>query len=390
MERIAKGEATKDDITKINSRVITPKHNSIKAIPDPCYACAKNSERNSISADVFSQHVQNSHQNSLKIPTHTIIIESSISASKQMGKKHSSNHHATVYNTCGDCDVTSSFGNKHIDPVLKLYTGIPIMLNSNEHIEHDRGNGTLARFKKVVLKEDRMLKTKIWDGHHINTVSVDDVKFIVCEHWKDNVDNNIHRPQRYFKLYPEVTKVEIKMNLFGSKKKLVFGNQYIKQFGILVNTATTGHKLQGLSMDYIIIVSWFYGSKNWVYVVLSRVRKLSGLYLFKPLDFEKYFKQDNKLTKHIRDLARIEKTTLSSIDKIQPIYGNKSVTQSILSNSKIDKKHERKSKTAKITQTPKTSDLKCNTFKKIHKHSSNMKVRSSINDDCHRVVQSSQ
>ena len=135
-----------------------------------------------------------------------------------MGKKHSSNHHATIYNNCGDCDVTSSFGNKHIDPVLKLYTGIPIMLNSNEHIEHGRGNGTLARFKKVVLKEDRMLKTKIWDGHHINTVSVDDVKFIVCEHWKDDVVNNIHRPQRSFKLYPEVTKVEIKMNLFGSNK----------------------------------------------------------------------------------------------------------------------------------------------------------------------------
>ena len=56
------------------------------------------------------------------------------------------------------------------------------MLNSNEHIEQGRGNGNLARFKKVVLKDDSMLTAKMWDGYHVNTISVDDVKFIVCEH----------------------------------------------------------------------------------------------------------------------------------------------------------------------------------------------------------------
>ena len=61
-----------------------------------------------------------------------------------MSKKHNLNHHTIIYNNCGDADVTSSFTSKHIDPVLKLYTGIPIMLNSNEHIEQGCGNGTLA------------------------------------------------------------------------------------------------------------------------------------------------------------------------------------------------------------------------------------------------------
>ena len=90
---------------------------------------------------------------------------------------------------------------------------------------------------------------------------------------------------------------------------MVFTNQYIKQFGILVNTATTGHKLQGLSMDYIIIVSWFYGAKNWVYVVLSRVRTLRGLYLFKPLDYDKYFKKDNKLKTYERTRRNQERNS---------------------------------------------------------------------------------
>ena len=58
------------------------------------------------------------------------------------------------------------------------------------------------------------------------------------------------------------------MKLFGSKKK-IFANQYIRQFGVLVNIATTGHKFQGMSMDYIIVVSWFYKVQNCVYVVQS-------------------------------------------------------------------------------------------------------------------------
>ena len=223
LERIAKGEATKKDIETINSRVITGKKNSIKDVPHPQYACAKNSERNSISTDIFRQHVKDTHKNSLKSPTHTIIIESLISKTSHMGKKHSVNHHTTIYNNCGDADIQSANKrtNKHVDPALKLFTGIPIMLNSNEYIEQGRGNGTLARFKKVVLKNDSTLTSKLWDGYHVNTVSVDDVKFIVCEHWKDSGGSNDNqKPPRKFKLYPEITKVNIKMQLFGSKKNL--------------------------------------------------------------------------------------------------------------------------------------------------------------------------
>ncbi len=49
------------------------------------------------------------------------------------------------------------------------------------------------------------------------------------------------------------------------------------------NDATTGHKLQGMSKDIIIVSSWPTGGlsvmfKNWEYVLLSRVRTLSGLY----------------------------------------------------------------------------------------------------------------
>ena len=56
------------------------------------------------------------------------------------------------------------------------------------------------------------------------------------------------------------------------------------QFGVIDNIATTGHKLQGASRDNLVINSWNYSCPNWVYVVLSRVRKLKGLVLNVLLD----------------------------------------------------------------------------------------------------------
>ena len=68
------------------------------------------------------------------------------------------------------------------------------------------------------------------------------------------------------------------------------------QFPIISNSCTTGHKLQGCSVDDILVNSWFYGS-NWTHVVLSRVRTSKGLHLRKPLsnDLTKYEPDEDML-----------------------------------------------------------------------------------------------
>ena len=38
-----------------------------------------------------------------------------------------------------------------------------------------------------------------------------------------------------------------------------------------------------------IVSSWIYNTKNWVYVVLSRVKELKGLFIFIKLDQEKKY-----------------------------------------------------------------------------------------------------
>ena len=62
-----------------------------------------------------------------------------------------------------------------------------------------------------------------------------------------------------------------------------------KQFPIISNSATTGHKLQGCTLAELAVFEQFY-KQNWMYVVLSRVRTMKGLYLAEPLahDLDKY------------------------------------------------------------------------------------------------------
>jgi hypothetical protein len=62
-----------------------------------------------------------------------------------------------------------------------------------------------------------------------------------------------------------------------------------RQFPLISNTATTGHKLQGATMNKLFVHEWHYNktgqyASNWPYVVLSRVRSLDGLYIRDKLE----------------------------------------------------------------------------------------------------------
>ena len=61
------------------------------------------------------------------------------------------------------------------------------------------------------------------------------------------------------------------------------------QLPVISNQATTGHKLQGASINQLFVNNWNY-TTNWPYVVLSRLRSSEGLYLRNKLstDLTKY------------------------------------------------------------------------------------------------------
>ena len=49
------------------------------------------------------------------------------------------------------------------------------------------------------------------------------------------------------------------------------------QVPVIINNATTGHKLQGSGVDSLFVHSWSYVT-NWVYIMLSHVKMCLGLF----------------------------------------------------------------------------------------------------------------
>ena len=49
------------------------------------------------------------------------------------------------------------------------------------------------------------------------------------------------------------------------------------QLPVISNQATTGHKLQGASINQLFVNNWNY-TTNWPYVVLSRLRSSKGFF----------------------------------------------------------------------------------------------------------------
>jgi len=136
----------------------------------------------------------------------------------------------------------------------------------------------------VKLKRGAKRKWKNWDGRKVWTVSSEDVRWVKFEHWPSAPRN----ATRYFKLKPQTFPTNVRFPV-AQGCSMMLGNVSVTQLAVNSNIATTGHKLQGMSKDTLIVNSWNYSHANWIYVVLSRVRTRSGLYLVKPLDLEKEF-----------------------------------------------------------------------------------------------------
>ena len=47
--------------------------------------------------------------------------------------------------------------------------------------------------------------------------------------------------------------------------------------------ATTDHKLQGITLQYLIASQLNYSTPNWIYIVLSTVTTLDGMFILQPI-----------------------------------------------------------------------------------------------------------
>jgi len=313
MKRIREGCPTENDINILNSRVLNGDHPDSPTtddLPDDlAYAVYTNKNKAAINNGIFAEHIRKTHSTdpNVKPPMHTLVIRSDDLTWSSNKKAFGAMARHAMWSGCAECDIkTAGERGKYVDAFLKLYTHVPLMYTENDDVANGIANGTLCYLEKIVLhagvtKNDyKMINI---DGYYVRTIDASKVDYLLCKFSESN---------RTFRVAAthEACQINMPIELIPGEKTRKFIRATINRFPVLINQATTGHKLQGQTKSSLCISEWHYG-KNWPYVVLSRVKTLKGLFLRTALWHDHDFSHDNRLT---RMLTRMRQKTPAPYD----------------------------------------------------------------------------
>jgi hypothetical protein len=180
------------------------------------------------------------------------------------------------FKECPESDVKKGT-NQMCAPLFFCFFLCDLIVTENKDVLQGIANGTACKFWKLVLKQGAELeKIKMYD-HWVHAVGTENIEYIEVE-WQD-CEHSVGK----FGLKPKVGtfRVRCPISEFGVKAR-VQTNIELQHLPVIVNHATTGHKLQGKTVKSLAIAEWS-KVKNWAYVVLSCVKTLSGLFLMSPI-----------------------------------------------------------------------------------------------------------
>jgi hypothetical protein len=300
LRRLRSGMLTKQDFDELDKRVVYTESNNLNNlttndIPNGTQiACHYNKDRSAMNSAVFVEHLKKTHSTfeHTPCPLHTLVIKGCNLRWTHSEKNLSSGAKSNLFNRCRDSDVQTASGKKFRDPFLKTFHRVPMMLTENEDVPNGIANGTIGELSKVVLKEfglTHIHKINI-DGYWVNCIESQFVEKLVFYHGKDM--NLIH--EVFANEYN--CSVDMPLNLMP---ELMEEERYdvkmkIHQFPVLINHATTVHKLQGQTKESLYVVNYSY-QRNWVYVAFSRVQTMDGLFLRRRLDRSKNLRPHSQL-----------------------------------------------------------------------------------------------
>ncbi len=273
------GCLTKEDRDLLNSRVVG--QNGVQ-MPDPRnthFASFCNRLRCGLNAAIFKVHLKENHSKCTQtnICSTSIIIKADPYWAQNKTALNFDQRHI-FFQHCSEADTNNSQSSR-CDPLLCLFYNSNVMVNENADVENGIANGTNCLFKYAKLKPGTILQPIMMHGFWVNSVSVNDVEYLQLE-WQDST-----RFKGLFRVYSETRTFVVSFPIEEQNTKIrIKAKMCLKQFPIVVNFATTGHKLQGKSMLSLVISEWAPKNiKNWAYVVISRVRTLLGLFLLKRI-----------------------------------------------------------------------------------------------------------
>jgi AAA domain/Helitron helicase-like domain at N-terminus len=275
--RMREGNPTLDDIKKLNENCMVSENHQ----PNPNVQVATyfNKERDAVNASIFNRYcLENGSENDVYKGAMVIFMDDLFmnDNGNAMVPIKSNAVKRYFWESVGeaDCHPTDINGPRKVDPLLKLYYRCPLMMAQNTAVSSGQANGSRVLLEAVRIKRNEVpFHMRLDTGVTIRAFFASQVKELVVKH-----ESNDIRP-RFFTVKSE--KVKFKCHLkIGQERVLV--KMSGSQFGLISNSCTTGHKLQGYTALELFVNEWAYHS-NWTYVVLSRVRTMLGLFFRTPL-----------------------------------------------------------------------------------------------------------
>jgi hypothetical protein len=313
MMRLHDGCPTDADIERLNMRVVGANHPNAPRYSDLpgdlTYAVYQNRNRSAINNAIFAEHIKKTHSTdpNKSPPSHTLIVRSDDVTWAFNNQQFEPCTKHTLWSKCTDIDVkTKGDRGKHVDVFLKLTTLVPLMYTENDDVPNGIANGTLCHLLKVVLHANVIendFKIMNLDGYYVRSIDASKVDYLLCK-FLDS-DQTFRVSAKHV-----ACKVDMPIDLIDGEKIRKTVDVTVNRFPVLINYATTGHKLQGQTKTSLFISEWHYGA-NWPYVVLSRVKTLKGLFLRIPIRIKHSFAWDNRL---VQMLIRMRQKTPQEYD----------------------------------------------------------------------------
>ena len=305
---IVRNEGFTDEVKRLlNTRVLSTEL-TITHDPNLKIATFKNKQKELYNNTIFMQHIKkhNSKDADDLIPKSSVIIKAGL-AWKHNNKGFTEFEQDRFFEDTTEANTRQKKDtSKRVDPLLKLFSGCEVMVTENKDVSGGIANGTTATLESVVLKQNRKPHKVRYNGYWVLAVHAEDIDRLELR-WSSD---SLYQGKFSIRAQTFDCTSKVKITTEADMKKTVELALKITTFPITSNGATTGHKLQGKTVNYLFVGEYAPRNiKNWLYVVLSRVRKLENLFLVDPVpeDTEPLDPMMTRMMEKLRDSILLTK-----------------------------------------------------------------------------------
>ena len=201
---------------------------------------------------------------------------------------------------------------------LFCVTNAPYMVTTNQDVKKGVANGTLCTLVDVLLKDTATIRVVNMSGNNVHSVYADEVVCLIFKHSLRTWQNDKSFPSLRTGCFPLVTITKNVTVPLGKKEDTFTVRTTL--FPCELATVLTGHKMQGQTMNSIVLGNLSarhkFGSTGWIYVVLSRVTSLSGLHTLIRLEKNILkFKPRTEIKEEMNRLVNIQERTKTRLHK---------------------------------------------------------------------------